>query len=266
MSRQDDKSFLAEKAYDEASGLDIRVRLQDVYGTAPVPWFDWLFQHLRLAPGSRVLDVGCGPGYLWHNNRHRLPPGLRLALTDLSEGMVAASRRRLQGIERPLVYVVADGERLPFRPSQFDAVIALGLVDHLPDKKAFLKRVESLLAPGGRFFTSAAGLQHLKEFAELLGPFSTEETVGGEPRSFGLHNGKELLLPYFSDVQLFLYEDLLAIDSSDAIVDYVLSEPQVAEKMTGRRRAAFVQAVERQLAKDGLFRVTRQKALFVGSR
>jgi SAM-dependent methyltransferase len=82
-----------------------------------------LIDLLRLAPGQRGLDVGCGPG------RHALAlaaRGLEVVGVDISADFVAAagdeaSRRELAGLA---TFEVADARRLDLPPS-FDAAISL---------------------------------------------------------------------------------------------------------------------------------------------
>jgi SAM-dependent methyltransferase len=96
-------------------------------------WFDALLA--SLAPGSRVVEVGAGPGFLSGHARRRAP-GLPWVATDV--------------LETPWNDVVADGLRLPFRPRAFDAVVGLDLVHHLARPAAFFAEAARVLRPGGR--------------------------------------------------------------------------------------------------------------------
>ncbi len=49
-----------EEQYRDASKLDARVQLYELYATNPEPWLPWLFQRLHFEPADRVLEVGCG--------------------------------------------------------------------------------------------------------------------------------------------------------------------------------------------------------------
>jgi ubiquinone/menaquinone biosynthesis C-methylase UbiE len=56
-----------------------------------------------------ILEVGCGPGWLWSEAASQLPSGLRLTLTDLSAGMVDAAFNRVSGLFEMTAGSVADG-------------------------------------------------------------------------------------------------------------------------------------------------------------
>lgn len=93
----------------------------------------------RVAPG-RMLDIGCGHGLLMAEARDRGwdPVGL-----EFSQSAVAHARSLgLEVIEEPV-------EAAPLEEGSFQAVMAIDLIEHLTDPRAFIERCRSLLAPGG---------------------------------------------------------------------------------------------------------------------
>jgi ubiquinone/menaquinone biosynthesis C-methylase UbiE len=96
-----------------------------------------------LRPGERVLDAGCGTGYLAAGLR-RARPDVLVVGSDLSEGMLDRSREA--GAD-PLVQ--ADATRLPFASGSFDVVVARGVLHHLPDVEAALREWRRVLADDG---------------------------------------------------------------------------------------------------------------------
>jgi len=107
----------------------------------------------RLARGSSVIDLGCGPG---------LPitvvlveEGLNVFAVDGSPSFVTAFRRNL-----PNVPVVCDSVlETSFFDRTFDAVLAWGLMFLLDveDQRRLIRRFADLLVPSGRLlFTSPA--------------------------------------------------------------------------------------------------------------
>lgn len=59
-----DQEYLLTQQYRDASHLQARANLHARFSTNPHGWFTWLFDHLLLGPRGRILEVGCGPGYL----------------------------------------------------------------------------------------------------------------------------------------------------------------------------------------------------------
>ncbi len=105
------------------------------------PAFDlvaWVLELAGLAPGMRVLDIGCGNGAYLRGLRDRQ---VRAAGCDLSMGMLrAASHRALFN---------ADAAALPVRDGAVDAVIAANTLDLVPDRARALREVRRVLVPGG---------------------------------------------------------------------------------------------------------------------
>jgi SAM-dependent methyltransferase len=91
--------------------------------------------------GSAILDIGCGYGYLLRRFRRRY----RLVGIDLSPH--AAARAAL-GVPDAVV-LSADVQRpLPFdRP--FDVVLAINVIEHLPDPAGAVEHLREVLMPGG---------------------------------------------------------------------------------------------------------------------
>ncbi|MDT8307805.1 MAG: class I SAM-dependent methyltransferase [Anaerolineae bacterium] len=262
MDEQQDKDFLAQVAYDDAAALNTRDHIQEHYGSHSQSWYRWVSAHLHARPGMRWLDMGCGPGHLWWRERAHLAAGSKVLLTDLSSGMVAAARHNLDGAGPAFSFTVADSEALPLAAQQFDAVMALGLLDHLPRRAESLAEVRRVLQPGGFFYASAGGRRHLQELERAVQPFLPDVTYGGSAAAFGIENGMAQLEPFFRHVALYLYEDELLFREVEPVVAYVCSEARVGRRLHGELLAAFEAHVATMLADEGVIRVTRQKGLF----
>jgi SAM-dependent methyltransferase len=98
----------------------------------------------RIAPGQRVLDVGCGPGALTTVLVERLGAD-NVAAVDPSEPFVEAARRRLPGVDIRR----APAEDLPFDADSFDASIAQLVVHFMDDPVAGLREMRRVTRPGG---------------------------------------------------------------------------------------------------------------------
>ena len=98
-------------------------------------------------PALRILDVGCGGGFL---SNPLAAAGHETLGLDLSRGALAVARRH-DGTGR-VRYLAGDALRLPFPRACFDAVCAMDFLEHIPDPGAFLAEAARVLRPGGRFF------------------------------------------------------------------------------------------------------------------
>ncbi len=152
---------------------------------------EFLVDALRLEPGMRVLDVGCGPG------RHSLAfarRGFAVVGIDHSTGFVRLARDAAAAGELDAAFEELDVRELD-RPGEFDAAICLcqggfGLLGGHDEIDVF-GRIAATVRPGGALavsaFSAAFAVRHLEageefdpatgvlhEVASVRGPDGTE--------------------------------------------------------------------------------------------
>jgi arsenite methyltransferase len=104
---------------------------------------------LRLQPGERVVDLGVGPGYLAASIAELVDPGGRVSGIDISENMVAMTRRRCGGFAHVEVEV-GDVTRLPYADGSFDVGVSTQVLEYVADVDGALRELRRVLRPGGR--------------------------------------------------------------------------------------------------------------------
>lgn len=265
MSRIADQSFLKQQ-YLDAANLGDRISLHARFSTNPYGWHPWVFDQLDLGPECRVLELGCGPGRLWSENLHRVPPGWQITLSDFSPGMLDAARATL-GDSRSFALQEVDAQAIPFGDESFDAVIANHMLYHVPDRPRALAEIRRVLRPGGRIYASTVGERHLAELYELALAFDRALGAWGErpTESFRLENGAAQLAPLFSDIDVRRYPDALLVDEAAPLAAFVASQDP-AGTLVGERRAAFVAYLEHILRSAGALHITKDSGLFIARR
>lgn len=97
------------------------------------------FRHIPIPEGKRVLDVGCGGGYFL-----RICSKLGAKVQGVEPSPIAAEQAGSQGIP------VFNGMLEDFETDEpFDVITMSQVLEHVPDPVATLKKLKSLLAPGG---------------------------------------------------------------------------------------------------------------------
>jgi ubiquinone/menaquinone biosynthesis C-methylase UbiE len=114
---------------------------------------------------SRVLEIGCGAGHLTMELAER---GLRVDAVDASPVMVdaAAGRAAERGLSQRVTVGVADVHALPFGSSEFDLVVAVGLIPWLHSPDSAVREMARVLRPGGQLVLTADNRARLVSFTD----------------------------------------------------------------------------------------------------
>jgi len=109
---------------------------------------DTALDALGFPPRGRVVDVGCGPGFVAARlRRHR--PELEVVGVDRDHRVLAEAAKHV-------AVVCADATSIPLETGSFDAAHARVVLRHLGDPAACVREMARLVRPGGRVFLAAS--------------------------------------------------------------------------------------------------------------
>jgi SAM-dependent methyltransferase len=260
-----DQGYLRDEQYRDPSRLAVRTSLHLRYGTAAVPWFDWVRAHADLQAGQHVLEVGCGSGALWAVNGAAVPGGLELTLCDLSPGMVAeaVARASAGGRFARVEGREADAQALPFDDAAFDRVVANHMLYHLPDPALGVAELARVVRDDGLVVAATNGAHHMRELRELKSMIFGAPLVDPTVDVFGVDVGFSTLREHFAEVRWVRYEDELRCTDPADVLAYACSTPP-GEDATPAQRAALADAIAAAFdAGGGVMRITKDVGCFV---
>jgi cyclopropane-fatty-acyl-phospholipid synthase len=139
-----DQRMVYSCAYFETSDEDL--------DTAQVRKLDYLCRKLRLCPGERLLDIGCGwGGLIIHAAQHYGVDALGITLSE-NQATLANERIVQAGLESCCRAEVRDYRALK-EPSSFDKLVSVGMFEHVGESQLLLyfQHAWHLLRAGGVF-------------------------------------------------------------------------------------------------------------------
>lgn len=251
-----------KQQYQNAANISARIRLHREYSVNRKGWFPWMMEQYDLKPGMRILELGCGNGALWTENRKKLPENFSVVLSDKSEGMLRDAREAL-GEDPRFSYQAFDCRKIPFAEESFDLVIANHLLFYCEEPGEVLAEGRRVLKQGGTFACSTYGKKHMKEITDLVQQFQSQIVLSSEVlyERFGLENGAQILTPYFSRVELLRYEDAIEINEAEPLISYILSCHGNQNRLLLDRYKEFQEFVAARTAEG--FHITKDAGMFL---
>ena len=255
----------AKTQYATSANLARRADLHVAYGS--VSWFGWLAERLRIPPDSRVIDIGCGPGWYWHGQAKTLPTDLRLTLVDTSRGMVSEAMERLS--DAPFAAVagqVADAAALPFPDASFDVAVMMHMLYHVPEPERAIAEAARVLRPGGMFYATVNAADDLQSITDLI-----VDVFNSEPMDFAacrvpLEDAERLIAPHFQDVRRHDMTDLYRCSDPDIVEAFILSMPPANRAEPGQRQVLTARIAEAFDRGGGILDARKHSGVIVGTK
>ncbi len=132
--------------------------------TATLRKFNYCYEKLKLAPGAHILEIGPGWGaWLEYASSH----GVKCTGITISQASVdyLNSRAAKLGYDWEIVY----SDLLSYRTSEkYDAIVIMGVIEHLPDYSRVLRKFRSLLKAGGHIFLDGSASNKKYELSSFM--------------------------------------------------------------------------------------------------
>ena len=215
-------------------------------------WGEWIFARSVLKQekfrqiarmlgeldGQHCLDLGSDNGVLSLKLRQL---GGVWKSADIDPRSTAAATQ----LVRTRVYTI-DGKSTPFSDEEFDRVVVVDLLEHIPDDKSFMLELNRILKPAGKLIINVPYLRDnaLTRFREFLG--LTDEMHGHLRPGYKPEDVKDLLDNGFKLEELISYTGL-ASKLLDSMLVAVLSRITKSGRKGKDRRGLIV--TDRQLNK-----------------
>ena len=169
-----------------------------------------LLDHARLFPGAKVLDAGCGPGFVAAIAKLL---GAAVEGIDFSEGMIQQAKDQYPDID----FSVADVENLPAQDETYDAVLSNIVLFHVTDPEKAMSEARRVLKPNGRFvFSQWLGPDRSECYRllfDVLGRHADMSRADAAPNAYVLSDeanvSRMMRLAGFTDIKAEVVENVL---------------------------------------------------------
>jgi cyclopropane-fatty-acyl-phospholipid synthase len=126
--------------------------------------FNYCISACRMQRGTDVLEVGPGWGAF---STYAAQRGIRM--TGLTNSAKSYEYMRSLGGKLGLEWEMIQGDFLDFKPPrQFDAVVLMGIMEHLPDYPVVMERFRQVLKPGGVVYIDASAQRVKYELSSFV--------------------------------------------------------------------------------------------------
>jgi len=141
---------------------------------------DFVVKSCELKPGDRVLDVGGGWGtFVEHAGKQ----GIHVTALTLARKSEEFISHLIQRLQLPCRVIYGDFyEHATLEP--YDAIVVLGVMEHLPDYPAVVRQFQRLLKPGGKIYLDASSFR--EKYSKPA--FISRYVFPGNHRYFCLHD------------------------------------------------------------------------------
>jgi cyclopropane-fatty-acyl-phospholipid synthase len=142
--------------------------------------FDYCYEKLGLQPGSHILEIGPGWGAWFEYASRRGVNCTGITISQVSLDYLNGRAREL-GFD----WEIINSDLLEYRTDRkYDAIVIMGVIEHLPDYKAVLDKFGTLIKPGGRIFLDGSACTKKYE----LSTFMVKYIYGGNHSFLVLHD------------------------------------------------------------------------------
>jgi len=155
-------SFLDPKTPCYTQGVYEHV--DETLDVATLRKFDYAFEKLKLKPGDRILEIGPGWGAWFEYASARGVNCTGITISKVSKEFLDKRAKELGRdwtvIESDLFEYTTD--------NKYDAIVIMGVIEHLPDYARVLAKFMTLMKPGGRIFLDGSACTKKYELSSFM--------------------------------------------------------------------------------------------------
>ncbi len=204
---------------ETTSDLAVRIDIHNKFGGRDID--AWMLDLIKLQPGSKILDVGCGAGKQCFSYLDYLKGNADITGGDVSDDLLAQARDENDKRGTSIPFITLNfNKQFPFEDNLFDFTSCCFAIYYAEDVPFTISEMHRVLKPGGRLFTTGPMPQNKQLFYDVI----HEATNKPIPPMPGSSRYESEFLPVirslFSSAEVHIFENPLTFESAEPFVAY----------------------------------------------
>lgn len=199
--------------------LATRIDIHSKFGARDID--AWMINLIKLQPGNKILDVGCGSGKQCFSYHDNLTGQAEITGGDVSEDLLQQAREEDARRNTGMKFVYLDfNKKFPFEADKFDFVSCCFAIYYAENVPFTISEMHRVTAPGGRLFTTGPMPQNKQIFYDII-----REATGKEipPMPGSSRYSSEFLSTIqslYSKVEVHVFENPLTFEAVEPYIAY----------------------------------------------
>lgn len=260
---------------ETTSDLLTRIDIHNKYGGRDID--QWMLQLLKLTPGMKILDVGCGAGKQCFSYFKTLNGQAEIIGGDVNAELLSQGRKENEKYNNAVKFTEVNfNKHFPFEDSQFDLESCCFAIYYSEDIPFTISEMHRVLKPGGRLFTTGPMPDNKKLFYDVIRE-ATDKPIPPMPGSS--RYSSEILSTIqaqFSKVELHTFENPLTFETAEPFVAYTRASLSEDRKLWNsffqgkddfeRMMDAITAVAERRVKQEGRLVMTKVVGGIIATR
>ncbi len=204
---------------ETTSDLQTRIDIHNQFGGRDID--QWMLDTLKLAKGSRILDVGCGSGKQCFSFYNYLEGQADITGGDVNSDLLSQARQSAASRNLPIRFIDLNfNQRFPVDSDAFDLASCCFAIYYAEDIPFTIKEMHRVIKPGGRLFTTGPMPTNKQLFYDIIRE-ATHKPIPPMPGSS--RYGSAILSTVretFASVDVHVFENPLTFATVEPFIAY----------------------------------------------
>ncbi|MBS3152876.1 methyltransferase domain-containing protein [Candidatus Woesearchaeota archaeon] len=216
------KDFSGKENYRDFGNLKTRKNFYSKYCNPLINSKEEVFKLLNIKGNEKILDVGCGNGDFLAYIEDKGCSGEMIGV-DISKGMIEEAKKL--NIDKPISFITANAEDLPFINECFDIVVCKHILYHLNSIEKGINEIYRVLKNGGYLCVTLNcmyGRENIENFKRIIANSIKNNNFLDNNKRINFENYNSFISGFniLREIKLHRY---LELEDPEPIVEYLNS-------------------------------------------